>query len=93
MYNVNMETLLQSQIFFFISSIGFIFLAIMAGVFLYYLIIAMKAFSRIILKIESDIENIGDITKEMMQDLRDSSVFRFIFGQRKVGRSRSKKSK
>lgn len=82
-----MGALLQSQIFFFTSSVGFIILGVMAGVFLYYLIITMQAFSRIILRIESDIENIGDTTREMIDDLRDSSIFRFIFG----GRSRHKK--
>lgn len=83
-----MENLLQSQIFFLISSIGFIILGVMAGVFLYYLIVTMKVFHRIITKIEGDISDLGDTSKEILDDLRDSPVYRFIFGSRRVGRKK-----
>ena len=80
-----METSQQSEIFFFISSIGFIILGILFAVFLFYLIRTLNTFSRIMNLIEKDINQIGDTTKEMLEDVRDSSLFRLILGRRKRG--------
>ena len=82
-----METLTdpqwQSQIFFLISSVGFVFLWIISAILLFYLIRAINIFSRIISKIEKDIDNIGDTTTEMLEDVRDSAVFQFLFRKKK----------
>ncbi len=76
----------QSDIFFFISSIGFVTLWILIAVFLVYLIRAMHILSRILEQIEKGINDIGDTTKDMIEDMRDSAVFRFIFGKKRKGR-------
>ncbi len=82
-----MNALLQSQIFFFISSIGFIILWICVAIFIVYLIRAMHIFSRVMEKIEEDIDSLGDTTKEMLEDVRDSAVFNFVFRKkRKTGK-------
>jgi uncharacterized protein YoxC len=81
-----MDTLLQSQVFFFISSVGFVFLWILVAIFLYYLIRATSAFSRIMEKVEKDIGAMGDTTKEMLDDLRDNIIFKFLFGKKKKSR-------
>ena len=73
-----MDALLQSQVFFFISSVGFIVLGIFVGVLLFYLIRISQTFSRIIDKAEQDINNIGDATKEIIEEVRDSSLFQFL---------------
>ena len=73
------ETLIQTQVFFFISSIGFIVLWILALFFMYYLIRSMYIFSKIMQKIDKDIEQVGEISSEMISDIRDSSVFNFFF--------------
>ncbi len=78
-----MNTLAQSEIFFFISSLGFMVLWILVAIFLYYLIRSTKALSSIMEKIEKDVEEIGDTTKEMIEDVQDSAVFRFLFGKKK----------
>jgi large-conductance mechanosensitive channel len=78
-----MNTLLQSQVFFFISSVGFIILGVFVAVFLFYLIRATNTFSRILEQIEDDIDNIGDTTKEMVEDIRDSAVFGFLFRKKR----------
>ncbi len=85
-----MDTLLQSQIFFFISSVGFVLLWIFLAVFLYYLIRTTRALSRIVEKAEKDIEAIGDTTREVIEEMQDSTVFKFLFGSK---RKRNKKSK
>lgn len=81
-----MNALLQSQVFFFVSSVGFVILGVFVGVFLFYLIRATDTFSRILEKIEKDIDNIGDTTKEMVEDIRDSAVFGFLFRKRRKSR-------
>jgi uncharacterized protein YoxC len=78
-----MNTLLQTQIFFFISSVGFVFLWILVAIFLFYLIRAMKTFSRIMDRIEKDMNNLSDNAKDLFADLRDSVVFNFLFGKKK----------
>ena len=76
----------QIDIFFLISSIGFVTLWILVAIFLVYLIRAMHTFSRILDQIEKGINSIGDTTKDMLEDMKDSAVFRFIFGKKRKGR-------
>ncbi len=78
-----MTTLMQSQIFFFISSVGFVFLWILMAIFLFYLIRATKTFSKIMERLEKDIDTIGDTTREMLEEVKDSWVFRFLFQKKK----------
>lgn len=81
-----MNALLQSQVFFFISSVGFVILGIFVAVFLFYLIRATNTFSRILEQIEEDIDSVGDTTKEMLEDVRDSAVFGFLFRKKRKSR-------
>ena len=83
-----MNSLIQSQIFFFISSVGFVLLWILAAIFLFYLIRATNTFSRIMNKLEKDIDEIGDTTKEMVEDMRDSTIFNFLFGKKRRHRKK-----
>lgn len=81
-----MNTLLQSEVFFFISSIGFVTLWILVAIFLFYLIRATRVLSKIIEKVEKDVDSIGDTTKEMIEDVRDSVVFNFLFRKKRKSR-------
>ncbi|KKQ03407.1 MAG: hypothetical protein US18_C0020G0008 [Parcubacteria group bacterium GW2011_GWB1_36_5] len=81
-----MIPLLQSQVFFFISSIGFVTLWIFVAIFLFYLIRATDSLSRIMDKVEKDIDKIGDTTKEMLEEVRDSVVFNFLFRKKRKSR-------
>ena len=82
-----MSTLfLQSQVFFFISSVGFVTLWILVAIFLVYLIRATNTFSKIMEKVEKDINEIGDTTKEMVEDMKDSVIFNFLFKKKRKHR-------
>lgn len=83
-YNLGMETLMKSDIFFFISSIGFIILFTLLGIAIYYLIRAFKKCDRILAKAEKDISHMGDTAKNMMEDVRDSTAFRLFVGKKKT---------
>ncbi len=74
------------DIFFVISSLGFIVVAVFVSILLFHSILAMRSFSRIIRKAERDIDNIGDTTKEFLEEVRDSSVFNLFMGKRKKNR-------
>jgi uncharacterized protein YoxC len=78
-----MDTNSQSQVFFFISSIGFVTLWVFVGIFLFYLIRTTSTLSRIMEKVEENVDNVGDVTREMLEDMRDSMVFNFLFGKKK----------
>jgi hypothetical protein len=69
----------QTQIFFFISAIGFVILGILTAILLFYLIRFSRTFSRIIDKAESDINKLGDATKEILDEMRESRLFEFLF--------------
>ena len=76
----------QTQVFFIISSVGFVTLWILVAIFLVYLIRATNTFSKIMEKIERDIDKIGDTTKEMVEDMRDSVIFNFLFKKKRKQR-------
>ncbi|MFA6524334.1 MAG: DUF948 domain-containing protein [Candidatus Paceibacterota bacterium] len=78
-----MNTLLQSQIFFFISSIGFVLLWILVVIFLFYLIRATNTFYRIMDKLEKNVDKISDTTKDLLEEVRDSTMFSFLFGKKR----------
>mgnify|MGYP001604183953 FL=1 len=84
-----MTALAQSEIFFFISSIGFIILGVLAAITLVFILRAFRSFSRILEKAEKDIDAIGDTTKEMLGDMRESSVFQFLFRRKRKQKSRT----
>ena len=81
-----MDAIMQMQVFFFISSIGFIILWTLTAIFLFYLIRATDTFSRIMGKIEKDVNNIGEKKKEMLEEVKDSIVFNFLFRKKKKNR-------
>lgn len=78
-----MDPFQQPQVFFFISSIGFVLLWVFVAIFLFYLIRATNTFSRVMDKIEKDIDDIGDITKETLEEVRDSLIFNFLFKKKR----------
>ncbi len=78
-----MANLVHADIFFFISSIGFIILGVLAIVLMVKIIQITNTFHRIIKKVESGIDTIGDTTKEIMEEMQDSLLFRFLFKGRK----------
>jgi len=86
MTNALIESQMQSQTFFLISSIGFVILFVLAAVFLFYLIRAMNTFSNIMDKMQKDINNIGEATEDLMDEVRDSALFQFFFRRKRKHR-------
>ncbi len=72
-----------TEIFFVISSIGFVSLWILMAIILVYILRAFHTLERILKRIERDINTIGDTSKEMLENLQGSAVYRFLFGRKK----------
>lgn len=77
------QTLIHADIFFLISSIGFVLIALVVLVGLGYMVSILHKVNRITEKIETGIEAMEENTREFVSDLRDSVVFRMLFGGRK----------
>ncbi len=78
-----MTTIMQSEVFFFISSIGFIVLFTLLAVLLFYAVRSLRTWDRILNKLENNIGTMGDTAKDMLEDVRDSTMFRFLVGRKK----------
>lgn len=85
---------MKSEIFFFISSLGFIILFVFIVVLLYYLIKISRTFSRITNKIENNINNTENFVREIIKLFKENIILQSIFNKNnknKKGRNNSKK--
>ncbi len=78
-----MESIIQADIFFFISSIAFVILGILAVIVLVYVIKVLHSFMRILEKVEDSMDTIGDVTMELIDEMRDNVFFRMLFKPKK----------
>ena len=81
-----MTTLLHSEIFFFISSIGFIIVWILIVILLIHIIRLSRTLSRIMNRIEKNVDTLSDTTNDMLLDIQESTLFQFLFGKKRKGR-------
>jgi uncharacterized membrane-anchored protein YhcB (DUF1043 family) len=65
-----MDTIIQSDIFFFISSIGFVIVIIMAVVIGILLIKTIRDIKKVINKIDNEVENIIDDVEEFRSEVK-----------------------
>ena len=80
-----MPTVLNSEIFFFISSLGFIIIFIVLVILIYYLIKAVRSFTQLMEKIEKNVDTVGDAGRDLIDEMKNSMTFRLLFrpGKRK----------
>lgn len=78
-----MSTLIHADIFFFVSSVGFIIIFALVSVGLYYIVGILKSVRHISRKLEGDVDNLSADAKEFISDLRTSVVYRMIFGKKR----------
>lgn len=78
-----LHTMQNADIFFFISSIGFVIVFIIFSILLYYIIKAIRSFTRLMERIETNVDDVGFAGRELIEDMRDSAAFRLLFRPRK----------
>ena len=76
----------QSEIFFIISSVGFVMLWILIAIVLIYIIRIMHIFTKIMKRAEKGIGQLNDTTNEILEDIHESTLFSFVFGKKKKHR-------
>lgn len=74
-----METLIKADIFFFISSVATVVLAILASILLFYLIKAGKNLYILSEALKSGLKESEEFVAELKERLEDNMVFRLFF--------------
>ncbi|MFA5841606.1 MAG: hypothetical protein WC835_01420 [Candidatus Paceibacterota bacterium] len=74
-----METLIKADIFFFISSVATVILAILVSVLLFYLIRAGKNLYIISEALKDGFKESEGFVVELKERLEDNMIFRFLF--------------
>ena len=74
-----METLIKADIFFFVSSIGFVILGIMLGIAMFYFIKAGKNLYDISESIHTHFKESEEFFLDMKDKLENNLIFRMIF--------------
>ncbi len=78
-----MESILKSEIFFFISSISVILITIVFIIVGFYLIKMMRNFSHISDRLKKTVDGAASSLEEVGNDIKDSPIFTFFFGKKK----------
>lgn len=79
-----MESIVKSDIFFFISSISVIIITVLFVIVGFYCVKIMKNFSEISKTLKSAVGTADAELREMGDHVRESPLFSFIFGRPKA---------
>ncbi len=82
-----MESILKSEIFFFISSISVVLITVIFIIIGFYMIKIMKNFSHISESLKNTVDGATISLEEVGEHIKESPIFSFFFGKKK----RSKK--
>lgn len=85
-----MESIIQSDIFFFITSISVIIFTVFFIIIGFYLVKIMKNFSRISEVLKDTVDDADKEIREIGEHVRESAIFSFIFGKKKTKRTNKK---
>jgi len=83
-----MESILKSEIFFFISSLSIIIITIIFVIIGFYLIKTMKNFSIISEKLKKTVSGATASLEEIGDNIKDSPLFVFFFGKKKTNKKK-----
>ncbi|MDD3662683.1 MAG: hypothetical protein PHT84_02345 [Candidatus Pacebacteria bacterium] len=84
-----MEAILNSEIFFFITSIFVVILTIVLIICGFYLIRIMRNFSHISDQLKKTVDGTVSSLEEVGDSIKESSIFNFFFGKKKRKSSKS----
>ncbi len=83
-----METFIHADIFFFVTTLCVILISVTLAVFLIRLSMFTKALHNMAEELREKAGDIGDEAEEMLERIKDSFVYRLVFGG---GKKKSKK--
>lgn len=85
-----MESIIQSDIFFFITSISVIIFTVFFIIIGVHLVKIMKNFSHISEVLKDTVDDANSEIREIGEHVRESAIFSFIFGKKKVKKTTKK---
>ena len=88
-----MDTFIQADIFFFITSVSVVLLTLLIIICLFYLLKILKNFKDISDTLKNGVEEVGGHLEDIAESVENSTIFRFIFGKQKSSRKAKKKAK
>lgn len=83
-----MESILKSEIFFFISSMTIILITVILVILGFYLIKIMRNFSHISESLKKTVDESTSSIEEVGDNIKESPIFSFFFGKKKKKNSR-----
>ncbi len=78
-----MESIIKSDIFFFITSISVVVLTVFLGIIGFYIVRIVRNFSHISETLKNSVDDADSEVREMVEHVKESAVFNFIFGKKK----------
>ncbi len=78
-----METLVQANIFFFITSIAVLVISFFVIVLLIKLRRLVSSVNALVEKLKNTSDYMGEEAKDLIDDIKQSPIFRFMFPRRK----------
>jgi len=81
-----MESILKSDVFFFISSISVILLTVVFIIIGFYLIKTMRNFSKISEDLRKTVDGATSSLDEVGNHIKESPIFEFFFGKKRKSR-------
>ena len=78
-----METILKSEIFFFITSISVIIFTVVFVIAGYYFIRIMKNLSSVSDSLKRTVDNAESNIGEISEQIKESRIFNFVFGKKR----------
>lgn len=78
-----MESVLKSDVFFFISSIAVVIFTVIFIIVGFYFIKMMRNFSQISERLKSTVEGATSSLEEVGENIKESPIFTFFFGKKK----------
>ncbi len=87
-----MESILRSDIFFFITSVSVIIITIFLIVALFYFIKILRNFYKISEILKNYVKDTENNLKDMGHHIRQSPLFTFMFGKEKIKKEPNKRS-
>ncbi len=85
-----MESIVQLDIFFFITSISVIIFTVFFIIIGFHLVKIMKNFSHISEVLKDTVDDANSEIRDIGEHIRESTIFRFIFGRKKTKKTSKK---
>lgn len=85
-----MESILQADIFFFVTTICMVFISILFGVVLIRVSKALKLLTGILETLKQQTSDIGQQAEEILEQIRSSFIFNMLFPKKTVRKKKQK---